>query len=88
MTNFEKHIRDNKELFNEHKADRSKLWTNIESQLDKPDSEVKTIKLWQTRAFKVAASIIFALGLFSIISIGFNADNQQNSLALSPWKNN
>ena len=81
MNDFEKHIRNNKALFDEHKADKSKLWANIESRLDKPETTVKTIKLWQTRAFKVAASIIIALGLFTTINIGFNVDNQQNSLA-------
>ena len=81
MNDFEKHIRDNKALFDEHKADKNKLWANIESRLDKPETTVKTIKLWQTRFFKVAASIIIALGLFTIINISLNVDNQQNSLA-------
>lgn len=81
MDNFEKHIKENKALFDEHKADKSKLWANIESRLDNPERKVKTLKLWQTPAFKVAATIIVALGLFSLIDFGFNASNQQNSFA-------
>lgn len=81
MNDFEKHIKDNKALFDEHKADKNKLWANIESRLEKPEPKVKTIKLWNTTAFKVAATIIISLGLFSIINIGLNIPNQQNSLA-------
>ncbi len=81
MNDFEKHIRENKALFDEHKADKSKLWANIEARLDKPDQNIKTIKLWNTVAFKVAATIILALGLFSIINIGINMTDSQNSLA-------
>ena len=81
MNDFEKHIKDNKALFDEHQADKSKLWANIESRLEKPESKVKTIKLWNTAAFKVAAAMIIALGLFSIINLGLNIPSEQNSLA-------
>jgi hypothetical protein len=78
MDNFEKNIKNNKHLFDEFKADKSKLWANIEAGLNKPDSKTKVIKLWQTPMLKIAASIIIALGVFTIISIGGTDSSQQN----------
>lgn len=82
MSEFEKHIKENRALFDEHKADRDKLWANIESRLDQPQVEVKTVKLWRTTAFRVAATIILALGVFSIINIWINTPDSQDSLAM------
>ena len=61
MDQFEKHIRDNKQVFNDRKADRSKMWANIESQLntDKP----KVIPLWKSPMIRIAASILILLGI-------------------------
>ena len=81
MNNFEKNIKKNKALFDVHKADKSKLWANIESRLESPEQKVKTIRLWNTPVFKVAATIIVALGLFSLINIGLNSFNEQNNFA-------
>ncbi|WP_347926095.1 hypothetical protein [Pontimicrobium sp. SW4] len=81
MDNFEKHIKNNKELFDEHKADRAKLWANIESELDKkPNSETKVVKLWQSPVFKIAAVIIVALGLFSLVTIATTNNTKENML--------
>ena len=33
MDNFEKYIRENRERFDEHRADRSKMWSEIEQKL-------------------------------------------------------
>ncbi|MDO5980617.1 hypothetical protein [Flavivirga spongiicola] len=85
MDNFEKYIKENKALFDVHKADKSKLWANIESGLNKPEPKTKTIKLWSNPIFKVAATVIIALGLFSLINIlivGQANKNAQNNLAL------
>ncbi|TGV01537.1 hypothetical protein [Flavivirga rizhaonensis] len=85
MDNFEKYIKENKALFDVHKADKSKLWENIESGLNKPESKTKTIKLWSNPLFKVAATVIIALGVFSIINISLvsGANNSiQNNVAL------
>ncbi len=81
MDNFEKNIKHNKALFDVYKADKSKLWANIESRLDLPEQKVKTVRLWTTPIFKVAATVIIALGLFSIINIGLNSSNTQNNFA-------
>ena len=61
MDEFEKHIRDNKDLFDGHKADRDKMWASISSQLEKP--KTKVIPLWKSPLFKVAASIVLVFGL-------------------------
>ena len=82
MDNFEKHIKENKNLFDQHKADKAKLWANIESKLDTSDSKPTTIKLWNSRILKVAASIVIAIGLFSLINFFTvnELDVQQNSM--------
>ncbi|WP_303317594.1 hypothetical protein Q4Q34_16895 [Flavivirga abyssicola] len=85
MDDFEKYIKENKALFDVHKADKSKLWENIESGLNKPESKTKIIKLWSNPLFKVAATVIIALGVFSIINIsivGGASKNIQNNVAL------
>jgi len=74
MDNFEKNIKENKALFDTHKADKSKLWANIEAGLDTPKSKSKVIKLWDRSAFKIAASIIIALGLFSLANVFYNTE--------------
>ncbi|NJB69796.1 sugar-specific transcriptional regulator TrmB [Saonia flava] len=71
MDNFEKYIAENKDSFNEHKADRKKLWSNIEQELDKKPAP-KVFKLWKSPIMKVAASIFIVLGLFSVISFFMN----------------
>ncbi len=82
MDDFEKNIRDNKSLFDEHKADRSKLWANIESKLDTPKAKPKVIKLWHKPMFKVAATIVIALGIFSLVNtMNTNSETQNNSFA-------
>ncbi len=85
MDDFEKYIKENKALFDVHKADKSKLWANIESGLKKPESKTKTVKLWSHAIFKVAATVVIALGLFSLVNIlivGQANKNTQNNLAL------
>ena len=65
MDNFEKHIRDNAGQFDEHKADRAKLWANISAELRKEDPKI--IPLWKRPVFRVAASIIILVGLAGVI---------------------
>ena len=67
MDHFEKHIRDNKSLFDEHKADRAKLWAKIESELD--HSSPKVVPLWKSSFFKVAASVVLIMGLTALIGL-------------------
>ena len=69
MDNFEKHIRENRAAFDDHKADRAKLWANIEAKLDPP--RPKVVPLWRSPIFKVAASVLIVLGISSLIGITF-----------------
>jgi hypothetical protein len=81
MDNFEKYIKEKLEDFNEFKADKSKLWANIEAGLDAPNSKPKVIKLWQKPMFKIAASIIIALGVFALFNVTNGSVNQENNIA-------
>ncbi|MDD7885725.1 hypothetical protein [Flavivirga sp. 57AJ16] len=84
MDHFEKYIKENKALFDVYKADKSKLWANIESGLNNPKPKTKTVKLWSRPIFKVAATIVMALGLFSLVNIlvvGEANQSTQNNLA-------
>ncbi len=82
MDNFEKNIKENIALFDEYKADKSKLWSNIEAGLNSPISKPKVIKLWNRPAFKLAATIVIALGLFSLVNVFSNREiEQQNHIA-------
>tara|TARA_R110002051_G_scaffold165130_3_gene235995 strand:- start:53320 stop:53859 length:540 start_codon:yes stop_codon:yes gene_type:complete len=69
MDQFESHIRDNKQVFNDRKADRAKIWANIETQLnaDKP----KVIPLWKSPIIRIAASILILLGISGLVGLSF-----------------
>jgi len=74
MDNFEKHIIENKQLFDDQKADRAKLWANIESKLDNP--EPKVVPLWKSPLLRIAASVVFVLGMSAFIwTTMFTASN-------------
>ena len=70
MDNFEKHIRENAAQFDEHKADRAKMWANIATELEK--SEPKVIPLWKRPLLRVAASVVLLLGIASFIGLSLN----------------
>lgn len=67
MDNFEKHIRENAAQFNEHKADRAKLWANISAELHQP--KPKVIPLWKRPMLRIAASIVLLLGIAGFIGL-------------------
>jgi len=67
MDNFENHIRENIAQFDTQKADRAKLWSNISSELQKP--EPKVIPLWIRPMFRIAASVVLLLGIASFIGL-------------------
>ncbi|WP_103071496.1 hypothetical protein [Aquimarina sediminis] len=76
MDDFEKYIVENKDVFDEHKADRSKMWNNIESSLDK---DPKTIRLWRSPLLKLAASILILIGTYTTINLFITATFNHNS---------
>lgn len=68
MDQFEKHIRDNKAVFDDHRADREKIWANIASQLN--EEPPKVIPLWKSPMLRIAASILILVAISG--AIGFN----------------
>ncbi len=67
MDNFEKHVRDNREMFNVHKADKATMWAKIETELEQPKQKV--IPLWKSPMIRIAASILIVLGVTAFISL-------------------
>jgi hypothetical protein len=66
MDKFEKFIKENNAAFNEHKADKAKMWAAISTELEAPKTTV--IPLWRKLPVKIAASILIVLGIVSIIN--------------------
>tara|TARA_R110002073_G_scaffold128999_3_gene275145 strand:- start:107709 stop:108245 length:537 start_codon:yes stop_codon:yes gene_type:complete len=64
--NFEKHIIKNKESFDVYKADKDKIWAQVESKLEASKAPAKIIFLSRKKIINVAASIIILLGLFAL----------------------
>jgi len=69
MDQFEKHIRDNKAVFDDHKADRAKIWANIAAQLN--ENPPKVVPLWKSPMIRIAASIVILLGITGIVGLTF-----------------
>lgn len=85
MDNFEKHIRENKEVFNEHKADSEKIWAAIATELKKEQPRV--IPLWKSPMLRIAASIVMILSIsafiaFSVLGSSNNVETQYASKEL------
>ncbi len=72
MDSFEKHIIKNKEQFDTHEVDKEKLWKNIANKLEQP--KPKVISLWKSPFMKIAATVIFILGVAGILGyLNFNS---------------
>jgi len=67
MDNFEKQIKEKKLLFDDKKADKTKLWGHIESRLDESDKRVKVVSFRKFALFKIAAGFAVIVGLFAVI---------------------
>ena len=65
MDDFEKHIKANRVLFDEHTADKAKIWANIEAKLEQ--KKPKVIPIWKSPMAKIAAGILIIIGVFGII---------------------
>ncbi|MBT2162970.1 hypothetical protein [Zobellia barbeyronii] len=78
MDNFEKHIRKNKAQFDGQKADRVKLWANIEAKLDPPKQKV--IPLWKSPMLRIAATVLIVLGISRLLGVSFlsNSDSENS----------
>ncbi|SDL29390.1 hypothetical protein [Kriegella aquimaris] len=73
MDDFEKHIRDNKVAFDEHKVDRARLWANITSKLD--DNTVKVVPLWKSPLLRIVATVVILLGIGAFIGLSIFGGN-------------
>ncbi len=69
MDNFEKHIRENVAEFDEHKADRSKMWAKISQDLEV--KAPKVIPLWKSSKLRIAATLLILFGLAGFMGIQF-----------------
>jgi len=70
MDNFEKHIRENAAEFDEHKADKEKMWAKIAVELKADDKkETKIVLLWKSPLMKIAASIVLIVGIAAFIGL-------------------
>ncbi len=67
MDNFEKHIRENASAFDEHKADRAKMWAKISEELQ--PAQPKVIPLWKRPMAKIAATLLLLLGIGGFIGL-------------------
>lgn len=76
MDNFEKYILENRKQFDSHKADKEKLWANIEERLG-PDPKV--ISFWKFPVFKIAATITILLSVVGLIGVAFNHSSNLES---------
>ncbi|WP_446051260.1 hypothetical protein [Zobellia laminariae] len=81
MDNFEKHIKKNKEQFDGHKADRAKLWANIEAKLDPPKQKV--IPLWKSPMLRIAATVLIVLGISGLLGVSFLSNSDSESSFVS-----
>lgn len=80
MDNFEKHIRDNANEFDDHKADRSKMWAKISQELE--IEEPKVIPLWKSSMFRIAAAVLIVFGLSAMIALTvFSKNNGETQFA-------
>ena len=76
MDNFEKYIKENKEAFNVHKVDKDKLWQGIATALEEKEAP-KVIPLWKSGKFRIAASVVFLVGLSLVTFLMLGNPNAQ-----------
>lgn len=64
---LEKYTALHKNEFDDHKADKMKLWKGIDDRL--PKAQKETIALWKTAVFRIAASIVLFISIVSYFLI-------------------
>ena len=67
MDQLEKFITENKDSFNEHKADKAKMWKAIAVELEQPKSRV--MPLWRKLQFQIAAGLLILLGIAGVYNL-------------------
>jgi len=80
MDNFEKHIRGNAAEFDDHKADRAKMWAHIAGELKTETPNV--IPIWKSPILRIAATLLILLGIASFIGLQvFGSANSETQYA-------
>ncbi|MGB5556192.1 MAG: hypothetical protein WBM83_16165 [Flavobacteriaceae bacterium] len=67
MDNFEKHIRENAAAFDDHKADKAKMWAHIAGELK--TEAPKVVPFWRSTMLRVAATLLILLGIAGFIGL-------------------
>lgn len=67
MDNFEKHIRKNATEFDEHSADRAKMWAHIAKELE--TEAPKVIPLWRSPLVKMVAALLLLFCVTGFIAL-------------------
>ncbi len=67
MDDFEKHIVDNRAVFNEHTLDKGKMWGRISAELEQSGPE--HVPFWKTSWMRIAATVIILIGIASIATL-------------------
>lgn len=81
MDNFERHIRNNASLFDQHRPDRDKIWSAITENFDHRDMVVH-VPLWRLSIVRFAACFIFLVGLtiYFFLGQGFLGTSHENTI--------
>ncbi|WP_405412187.1 hypothetical protein [Maribacter sp. Asnod1-A12] len=77
MDNIEKHIRQNLSQFDQEKADRSKIWANINEALQQ--NSPQEIPFRRRPIFRIAASLLLIIGLAGLTGIYVLGKNEPSS---------
>lgn len=67
MDQFEKYIRQRREEFEDHSADRAKMWSKISTELEATSS--REMPLWRRFSIRVAAGILLLIGMTVLLSV-------------------
>lgn len=67
MDNFEKHLREHASEFDEHKADRAKMWAKISENLQ--EKKTKVVPLWKSPMLRIAATVLLLFGIGSFVGL-------------------
>lgn len=82
MDDFENNIRNHREVFDIHTADRSKMWVNISRELDSTPGKV--VPIWRRPSIRIAAGVLLILGLSVVfLSYFFTSSSMESQGALA-----
>jgi len=77
MDNFEKHIRENASEFDDHKANRAKMWAKISEELE--PKKPKVVPLRRSPLLRIAATVVLLFGIGSFVWFNNTGSNESQS---------